>query len=198
MNTTNEMIRYSAFKLFLENGYEATNVRDICKEVDIKAASMYFYYKSKQELFFCIYDEIYEEYIHYLKDIDLQKQNSSPKMKLYVTYRKVMDYYSRNFVKQKFLIRYHLFPPADIAQLIHERYKYWTGLENDVYQQIIQEGLNYKILAEDRTMEEYLQEIRKFLNAQLMNMILYNIKPNEAELDRIWIKFWNGAMLNGI
>ncbi len=198
MNITNEMIRYAAFKLFLENGYEATNVRDVCSEVEIKAASMYFYYKSKQELFFSIYNDVSEEYIDYIKDIDALKQNNSPKMKLYNIYRKVMEYYARDIVKQKFLLRYHLFPPADISHLIHERYKHWSGLENEIYLHIIQEGLDYKILKEDRTPEEYLQEIRKFLNAQLMNMIFYNVKPNDTELDQLWIKFWNGAMLSGI
>ncbi len=198
MNITNEMIRYTAFKLFLENGYEATNVRDICKEVNIKAASMYFYYKSKQELFFNIYNDIYDEYIVYLKNIDALKQNNSPKMKLYSIYRAVMEYYARDIVKLKFLLRYHLFPPADISNLIHERYKHWTGLENEIYLLVIQEGLDYKILTEDRTAEEYLQELRKFLNEQLLDMIFYNVKPNDTELDRLWIKFWNGAMLNGI
>ncbi len=198
MTITNEMIRYTAFKLFLENGYEATNVRDICKEVDIKAASMYFYYKSKQELFFSIYNEIFEGYIKFLNEIDLMRQNSSPKMKLYVLYRKVLEYYTGDIAKQKFLLRYHLFPPADIANLIHERYKYWTGLEKEVYMAVIQEGLEHKILAEDRAAEDYLQELRKFLNEQLLGMILNNVRPNEAEMDRLWIKFWNGTMLNGI
>ena len=198
MTITNEMIRYTAFKLFLENGYEATNVRDICKEVDIKAASMYFYYKSKQELFFSIYNEIFEGYIKFLNEIDLMRQNSSPKMKLYVLYRKVLEYYTGDIAKQKFLLRYHLFPPADIANLIHERYKYWTGLEKEVYMAVIQAGLEHKILAEDRAAEDYLQELRKFLNEQLLGMILNNVRPNEAEMDRLWIKFWNGTMLNGI
>lgn len=198
MNNTNEMIRFTAFKLFLENGYEATNVRDICKEVNIKAASMYFYYNSKQELFFCIYNDIFDEYIRYIKDIDALKQNNSPKMKLYIIYRKVMEYYTGDIVKQKFLLRYHLFPPTDISSLIYERYKHWTNLENEVYMNIIQEGLDYKLLPEDKTSEEYLQDIRKFLNEQLMSMVFSNIKPSEAELDRLWIKFWNGVMLSGI
>lgn len=198
MNITNEMIRYTAFKMFLENGYEATNVRDICKEVDIKAASMYFYYQSKQELFFSIYNEIFEEYIQYINNINVFRQNNSPKMKLYEIYRKIMEYYIKDIVKQKFLLRYHLFPSADISNIIHERYKYWTGLENEVFMKVIQEGLEYKILPEDKTAEDYLQDIRRFLYEQLMDLIFYNVRPSEAELDRLWIKFWNGTMLNGI
>ena len=31
-NSTRDKIFYTSFRLFLENGYEATNIRDICKE----------------------------------------------------------------------------------------------------------------------------------------------------------------------
>jgi AcrR family transcriptional regulator len=51
LSSTKDKISYVAFKLFLEKGYEATNMREISNEVGIKASSLYFYYESKQELF---------------------------------------------------------------------------------------------------------------------------------------------------
>lgn len=88
INNTNEKIRYVAFKLFLEKGYEATNIRDICEEVNIKASSLYFYYKSKQELFFSIYDDICGEKLKYIQGIEELQHNIYPNMKFYYLYKK--------------------------------------------------------------------------------------------------------------
>ncbi|NRW38724.1 TetR/AcrR family transcriptional regulator [Clostridium beijerinckii] len=82
-NSTRDKIFYTSFRLFLENGYEATNIRDICKEVGVKASTIYFYYKSKQDLFFYIYDYIYKDYIDYMESIETMDKNIPIKEKLY-------------------------------------------------------------------------------------------------------------------
>ncbi len=41
----------SAATLFLENGYEATSVNDICKHAEVSKGSFYHYFETKQVLF---------------------------------------------------------------------------------------------------------------------------------------------------
>ena len=108
MLSTNDKIKYVAFKLFLEKGYEATNLREICREVGIKPSSLYFYFKSKQELFFRIYDEVWEDKIRFIESIEDLKQDIPPDIKLYTLFKSIIEYCSKDISKQKFLLRYHL------------------------------------------------------------------------------------------
>lgn len=49
--TTHKNILQSAKNLFLENGYERTNLRDICAGANVTNGAFYRHFESKQELF---------------------------------------------------------------------------------------------------------------------------------------------------
>lgn len=196
VNSTDAKIRAAAFKLFLERGYEATNIRDICKNVDIKAASLYFYYSTKQELFFSIYDEISSDNVDELNRIVKLMKESPPHMKLFYIYKKTMDYYAKDILKQKFLLRYHLFPPEEHVIAIKDRFKHWSNKEDEIIISIIDQCLEAKILPNDRLPGSYLQDYKKFLNKQAIETIIFNIRLSEEELDRSWFRFWDCELLS--
>ncbi len=49
--TSREKILESAVQLFLEEGFEATSVNDICKHAGVSKGSFYHYFETKQVLF---------------------------------------------------------------------------------------------------------------------------------------------------
>lgn len=198
MSSTNDKIRSVAFELFLERGYEATNIRDICKKVGIEASSLYYYYISKQALFFSIYEEICSQNIKCLKDIQEMNQGISPDMKLYYLYKKFMDHYMQDLGKQKFLLRYLVFPPEEISILIQEKYMVWKSEKNKFILDIVDQCLNKNILHDSRLSKDYLQEYNGFEDSRVIEMIMSNIKMCDAALDKLWLRFWNSAMLNGL
>ncbi|SHI76993.1 TetR/AcrR family transcriptional regulator [Lutispora thermophila] len=195
-NKTNDMIRYTAFKMFVEVGYEATNIRSICEEVKIKPSSLYFYYKSKQELFFSIYDEVWEEKLNISKNIDELGSDIPPNMKLYFLYKGFMDYYCQNIIKMKFLFRYHLFPPEDIADIIREKYREWTSKEDELIQDMIKQCVEGGVLSDERSLSDYVYEYKKFERSQLFELIISNTRKNDMEIYNCWLKFWNCSMLS--
>lgn len=197
-NKTNDMIRYVAFKLFVEIGYEATNIRDICEEVDIKPSSLYFYYKSKEDLFFSIYDEIWEDKIKVLSSVAELEHNLPPNMKLYNLYKRVMDYYSENIIKMKFLLRYHLFPPKDVVDIIRDKYRGWSNKEESIIEEIIKQCIERNILPKKRDLSDYVQEYKMFEKGQMVEMIISNIKKSDREFDKSWLRFWNCNMSNSV
>ncbi|MGI5998077.1 MAG: TetR/AcrR family transcriptional regulator [Lutispora sp.] len=197
-NKTNDMIRYVAFRLFVEVGYEATNIRDICEEVDIKPSSLYFYYKSKEDLFFSIYDEVWEDKINVLNNVVELKHNISPNMKLYFLYKRLMEYYSENIIKMKFLLRYHLFPPEDVAATIRDKYREWSNKEDRVIEEIIIQCIERNILPYDRDLKDYVHEYKTFERGQLIEMIVSNIRKEDREIDNSWLRFWNCSMSNSV
>lgn len=192
INNTDDRIKYFAFKFFLEKGYEATNIRDICREVDIKSSSLYYYYNSKKELFVRIYDDICGEKMQRCRDIVNSNQNILPNLKLNHLYKGMIKYYSQDILKQKFLLRYQLFPPEEVSDLLREKYHFWTNEENEIILDIINQCLDLKILNCDRIPLDYMLDYKKNEKIQVMEMITSNTKMSDNELDLSWVRFWNG------
>lgn len=62
MANTKEMIVYQALTLFSDRGYEGVSMRDIASAVGIKAASLYNHFKSKEDIFHKIIEEMSKRY----------------------------------------------------------------------------------------------------------------------------------------
>ena len=52
----------SAKKLFLELGYEKTSVRAIAEDIEYSPATIYLYFKDKNELLFALHQEAFIEF----------------------------------------------------------------------------------------------------------------------------------------
>ena len=187
---TRDKIRYSSFKLFLENGYEATNIRDICKEVGIKASTLYFYYKSKEDLFFYIYDEISLDYIRHIQEIEDIKKHMSVEKKLFTLLKQKIDYYALDISKRKFILRYHLFPPEELASVIRQKYKFYTREENKVILEIIG-NCKSKDLFRNKDINDYLIEYKRLESYLVYEMTVSGIKINDVSFKNLWEVFWN-------
>lgn len=184
-NATRDKIFYTSFRLFLENGYEATNIRDICSEVGVKASTVYFYYKSKQDLFFYIYDAIYNDYMNYMQSIEEFDQDISIKEKLYILLKKKLEYYVSDISKRKFIFRCYLFPPEEISNAIREKYKYYANEENKIILGIIGNP-QYNDNFINMNIDNYLAKSKKLENYLIYEMITSNIKVSDEAIARLW------------
>jgi AcrR family transcriptional regulator len=191
INETNDKIRSTSFKFFLDKGYEATNIRDICKVVNIKPSSLYFYYKSKQDLFFSIYDDIWNKKIKYLKNLNELKSNISSDGKLKKLFTETIQYHTEYILNEKLLLRYHLFPAEEITALLIDRYKFWVNEENKITINIINECIENNILDNKKNAKDYLHAYNRFVSQHVNEMLIYNIKISLIELDFVWDRFWN-------
>lgn len=62
MENTKETIIYQSLTLFSDRGYEGVSMRDIASAVGIKAASLYNHFKSKEDIFNSIIDDMSRQY----------------------------------------------------------------------------------------------------------------------------------------
>lgn len=58
---THTNIMESGTRLFLENGYERTNLRELCKEAGITTGAFYRHFNSKEDLFVCLVKPVVDE-----------------------------------------------------------------------------------------------------------------------------------------
>lgn len=188
---TEERIKRYAFNAFLEKGYEEAKVREICKEVNIKASSLYYFFPSKLDLFFQIYDDISSENLRYRIELEKAFYYSSPMLKLGELYNGMQRYYSQDIVKQKFLLRYQLFPPEEIACLLREKYYFYSIAEDNIILNLLNQCIEKHLLNDNKEPLEYLHIYKKNEKMQMIEMITYNTKMSNAELDLSWAKIWN-------
>lgn len=68
MNQTEANICQAALELFAKQGFAATSIREIADVAAINSATMYYYYKNKDELLFKIMDVYMTNYHDYILD----------------------------------------------------------------------------------------------------------------------------------
>ncbi|MGC6174044.1 TetR/AcrR family transcriptional regulator [Lacrimispora sp. 38-1] len=102
----------NAMRLFCENGYEATSMKDIAKAVNVVPGLCYNYFKSKYELYEYAITLYADECITPLIEI-LQGEEES----LDVYYKKIVTVFIRNDGKEK----YHDFFHKAGNQLFHKQ-----------------------------------------------------------------------------
>ena len=69
--TTKEKILYEALEMFSYKGYDSVSIRDISKAVEIKESSIYYHFKSKQEILETIINETLKRYVNVLNNLKI-------------------------------------------------------------------------------------------------------------------------------
>jgi AcrR family transcriptional regulator len=63
------LILNAARSLFLEQGYEKTSIRGIAEAIEYSPATIYLYYKDKNDLFFALHQEAFQKLIFEFQDV---------------------------------------------------------------------------------------------------------------------------------
>lgn len=61
-----ELILQTATRMFLEEGYEKTSLRNIAEKIEYSPATIYLYFKDKKELFYAIHERAFEKFFKYI------------------------------------------------------------------------------------------------------------------------------------
>ncbi len=73
-------IREIAASVFAKTGFERTTIRGIAKEGDISAASIYYYFDSKEELLYQILDETMSTGLNLIREIEKKGLNQKEQL----------------------------------------------------------------------------------------------------------------------
>ncbi|MEO1054700.1 MAG: TetR/AcrR family transcriptional regulator [Bacteroidota bacterium] len=67
-----ELILKTATNLFIEKGYEKTSMRNIAEAIEYSPATIYLYFKDKNELFYALSEEGFRKFFSYLGQVSDQ------------------------------------------------------------------------------------------------------------------------------
>ena len=192
MPLTREAIKKAALSLFAQGGYEGARLADIAKAVNIKAASLYFHFENKEQLFVELFDDMRDKR---LANIDVLQQKikncATAKERLFCLYS---DYSSRGYEHSEELIfwkRCALFPPNFLKEKINiDLIAYQKKFIDELLKPVIALGMKNKELKK----QDVNKCVVSFLGviAAIFSEIHYSKQETyEEKLEILWELFWD-------
>jgi AcrR family transcriptional regulator len=184
-------IKLTALTLFNQKGYSETTTREIANEVGIKSSTLYFYFKSKEDIFFTLYREGRELFetkkrvrLDEVKDGNIEKQ-------LYIFFSLSMELFTEHNLYSRFLYRYLMYPVYGIQDKIYAELKQWRDIStNQVYDLFYrgkEEGL-FRNLSVDNLVKSFYRNQHGYTN----QLILDDRIPDKEEIEEVWKIYWDG------
>ena len=124
----------NAAKMFARNGYENVKMEDLAARLKLNKATLYYYFKSKDEIFFMIQMQAIEQANEALEKV--LNSRKGPKEKLRAAIKSHVNIVTRDYITGTFRQRELVLPKKYMTQLITARDRFEGN-----FQTIILEGL---------------------------------------------------------
>lgn len=187
---TKERILNAALETFASLGFEGARMEKIASEVGINKASLYFHFKSKEEIFRELFKRIVEKYQIDLNRM-LEKAKALPsRQRLVSIYKDYLEYHWHN-TEMDFWNMVYYYPPVMMKEeIIHITLDNSNAFINDLTA-IMEDGVNRKELqplnARSMAMSYYYLLTCISLSTDLMDkeQCIHN-------MDECFEIYWNG------
>jgi AcrR family transcriptional regulator len=188
---TSAAIKHAALHHFARNGYEGTPLSDIAKEVGIKTPSIYAHFRSKEDLFLSLFEDVLLEQSHRTqKLIDSIKHYSTEQM-LYRIVQDSCDDYLLGEEKVTFLKRTMLFPPSFLQEQLHRRFIESERTLKDQLQMIFFAGIQEGMIREE-PIEDLVASYLCLMDGCFLQLFYYGRDHFAKRLEGIWRIYWDG------
>ncbi len=185
---TRERILTESLIVFSTYGYEGARVDTIAAQVGINKASLYFYFKSKEEIFRELFESITEKYRSNIKRIINVTKDYSIKERLTAIYRDYMQY-DWNNTEIDFWNHIYYCPPAMMKEEIHKK---TLDIEEEFLKQLVQvfkDGISNE---EIRPMKAEVPAKAFYFMLMGVSISVMSISENYSDMDQCFKLFWEG------
>ena len=192
--STKDLIKENSIMLFAEHGYKGTAINDIASAAGIKKGSFYGHYGSKEELFLELIKEEVKEFLNFVESYNTLIYDKSSMEKLYLLFKKEVEYLNKNKAVSKFLMRFTFFPSADIKTIINcnSEIQVMRKQINDcnrlVFKCAIEEG---EIATKD--LDELMESFFWLVNTTVIKSLFHDRNYGEEDIKIIWYHYVNGV-----
>jgi len=175
MSVSRERLLESAKILFSQKGYYATSVEDIVESAGLSKGAFYFYFKSKEELFKSLVEEMH---LNIVKRLESFLERELPLEDALIEHAKVFleDIYQNRHIAQIFLFQL-VGTSEEFRELYYTKIAHWRELLVRMVSRAIQRGeITYKNA--ENTVNLYAGFLR-------MLVLEYVFKEREPDLERV-------------
>jgi AcrR family transcriptional regulator len=175
MSSARERLLESAKRLFSQRGYYATSVEDIVESAGLSKGAFYFYFKSKEELFKSLVEEMH---LSIVKRLENFLERELPLEDALIEHAKVFleDIYQNRHIAQLFLFQL-VGTNEEFRELYYTKVAHWRELLAKMVDRAIQRGeITYKNA--ENTVNLYAGFLR-------MLVLEYVFREREPDLEKV-------------
>lgn len=187
---TKERIMQAALEEFSLHGFEGARMEKIASKVGINKASLYFYFKSKEQLFRELFDIIVKKHYAYLTSIFRKYQDLPSRQLLSSLYKDYLEYHWGN-TEMDFWNMVYYYPPEpmkeEIMHFTQDSYDVFTAELTSVMEKGIKNGELQPLNPADMATTFYYLVTCITLSTGLMNL-----EQGLSQMDLCFHVFWNG------
>ena len=140
-NEKRDKILLNAAKLFAKNGYENVSMEEIAAKLKLNKATLYYYFKSKDEIFFMIQMQAIEQANEVLKKV--LSSNAGPQEKLREAIKSHVRIVTRDYITGTFRQRELVLPNKLMVKVIAARNRFEKNFEKIILEGV-EEGIFQK------------------------------------------------------
>jgi len=199
MNDTALRIKQTALRLFTEYGFEGASLSDIAKSVGIKTPSIYAHYRSKEQLFVRLVEDVIVEEQH--KWMQLMEEenvrNRSAEERLRGIFHFFTDFKGMS-AGQSFLKRTILMPPRGLEERIRSDIIAYEENVTSLLRGLLQEAAKELETAMSPEREEMqIAAFYALIDGLLVEFQLYDETTHRKRIEAAWEWLWEGIERGG-
>ena len=177
---TKEKILQAAINQYSLYNYHGSTMRSIAKEVGIKPASIYFFYKNKEALFLAAFEKLLEDHFKHMKSI-LEEVQDQPMVAIFETLLKgTVDYHRNNQAETNVYISLVTSPPPEIHHFLQEHIQKFDTWLIDSLMSFIQRD---KPDMNDMQAAQLIKQFVLIMDGIFWEINLYDEQPLKEQID---------------
>ncbi|MES9682559.1 hypothetical protein CN514_18150 [Bacillus sp. AFS001701] len=188
---TKDKIIAAALSLFSKNGYEGTSLSDIAKVVGIQKPSIYNHFKSKEEIFLTIYENILWLHVKKVEELIKEIHSLSAKEQLYQILNLTFQYYIEFEEQSTFLNRAVFFSPESLKEELHKQFMESEEAMSTVLRSVINIGIDNGEIR-NGNVEDFVMSFYCLIDGIFIELSYYGAEKMKPRISNIWRNFWYG------
>lgn len=189
--STETRIKEVGLRLFAEQGYEATPLSAIAREVDIRTPSLYNHFTSKEALFLTLVEEVEAQMLSVIEQSLAGDDNVEKRLQRLLQA-------SRDFIfdsgKGVFYKRFLLFPPPSLATPLKQISRESEDAIDGLLKRAFQAGIAQGFLRDDLDETDFISMTYCVIDGLFSESFLYDRQTLDQRLVSIWRVFRAGIV----
>ncbi|MCR8847194.1 TetR/AcrR family transcriptional regulator [Rossellomorea sp. SC111] len=184
MNDNKQLIKNAALDLFGQKGYEDTSLAEIAKEVGIKKPSIYNHFRSKEDLFTEVLEDLIVSEVTAYRKTEGAMNHQEPLKNIKVLF----DLFCQRLMTTKEALlwkRVTFFPPEQFKDLIQEQFIYFEKVTTSILSSVYKEGVNQKMFQEV-TEDEFVASFLCLVDGVFLEHHYYTEEIFQQRIESAW------------